>query len=46
MNFIEAAFGMSPDGGSGALELAWCIALCAVIGAVTAIRVLRVRTRR
>jgi hypothetical protein len=31
MNFIERCFGVSPDGGSGSLEIALFCALCAAV---------------
>jgi MYXO-CTERM domain-containing protein len=34
MDFIEQLFGISPDGGSGALEALWVVALVAVVGAL------------
>jgi hypothetical protein len=42
MRFIEAVFGLSPDGGSGMLESA----IFLVFAAVTALSVLYARTRR
>lgn len=45
MNFIETLFGFSPDGGSGATELLWIIALAVIVAAVMMWRKGRRRSR-
>ena len=46
MDFIEKWFEVSPDGGSGATELLWIIALATVVAVAGGLVFLRLRRRR